>query len=436
MKKRLFSALTAFVIICISLTPASAAEYGKVTPALDIIANDLLMVKTGLTSDILYFEPEDFDSALGLKKVQSVTITALPSVTDGKLMLGSLAVAKNQTISRASLSSLRFESVSGGEASASFSFTTEGLGYSVKCNLYLLEKENAAPTVSLAGSPSFSTYKNISYFGTLRADDPENDELTFTIVSAPKKGSLRITDTAYGSFIYSPDTGFTGCDSFTYCVYDRFGSRSEDMTVSITIEKCDASMTFSDMVGHYAHPAAIRLASAGVMTGSYATSASADEAESKAQIFSPDEAVSRAEFVFYTMKALGIAPAASVIDTGFIDDSDIPAEYKGYIAAAAERGYISGVVSEAGAKLYPNYVITRAEVAVILNNILDCKEPAVKPVFSDFDSIPSWAEPALSALTDCGIFSGTGGGNISPYTIMNRAMTAETLCAVMDYLED
>jgi VCBS repeat-containing protein len=62
--------------------------------------------------------------------------------------------------------------------------------------------------------------------------DADGDELTAEVVSEPAHGTLTLNDD--GSFIYVPDDGYTGTDSFTYRAGD--GSLSSTATVSIEVK--------------------------------------------------------------------------------------------------------------------------------------------------------------------------------------------------------
>ena len=78
----------------------------------------------------------------------------------------------------------------------------------------------------------------------------------------------------------------------------------------------------------------------------------------------------------------------------------------------------------------PDEKITRAEAAVILNSIIGAGEPDTIPVFLDNSAVPAWAKSSIYALTNEGIFKGTGEGNISPNAVLSRAQTAEILLCV------
>ena len=54
------------------------------------------------------------------------------------------------------------------------------------------------------------------------------------VVSTPGDGATSL-DTTTGAITYTPKTGFTGTDSFTYAVSDNFGLTSNVATVTIQV---------------------------------------------------------------------------------------------------------------------------------------------------------------------------------------------------------
>jgi len=95
---------------------------------------------------------------------------------------------------------------------------------------------NAAPT---AGNDSYSvtngTTLTVSAPGVLANDvDPDSSSLSTVtpVASGPSHGNL--TFNADGSFVYTPSSGYTGPDSFTYQASDGI-SQSSPATVSITV---------------------------------------------------------------------------------------------------------------------------------------------------------------------------------------------------------
>jgi len=69
--------------------------------------------------------------------------------------------------------------------------------------------------------------------GQLQASDPDGDNLTYSVVTNPAKGTLNVT-AATGAFTYTPNTNATGSDSFTFRASDGQVT-SNIATISITI---------------------------------------------------------------------------------------------------------------------------------------------------------------------------------------------------------
>ncbi len=88
-----------------------------------------------------------------------------------------------------------------------------------------------APT---AQNGSVTTTEGQAVSGTLSASASGNPALTFQIVSQPTNGTVTITDTSTGAFTYTPNSGFTGTDSFTFDASDS-GGTSNTATETITV---------------------------------------------------------------------------------------------------------------------------------------------------------------------------------------------------------
>jgi hypothetical protein len=96
-----------------------------------------------------------------------------------------------------------------------------------------------APT---ADDQSVSTDQDVAVDITLTGSDPENDPLTFTIVTQPTSGTLSGADPNGDELVtYTPNAGFNGSDSFTFTVNDG-AQDSAEATVSITVRARRARM--------------------------------------------------------------------------------------------------------------------------------------------------------------------------------------------------
>ncbi len=257
----------------------------------------------------------------------------------------------------------------------------------------------------------------------MKAEDPEGDALTYLILAYPEKGSLTVLDSARGEFCYVPQAGHTGSDHFSYVARDAYGNYSGIADMRITVSARKSSLVYADMERHAAYNAALAMAEGNIMLGSL---------EGDHMYFHPEEEVSRGEFLVMAMKSAGIKPAAGVTETWFDDDASIPSSIKGYVATAQLYGYVNGSFDGTGLYFNADKSITRAEAAVMLNNILGAATPAVLPTVADAADIPGWARDAIYALYDAEIFTVSADGALSPTAAMTRADTAGALYALMN----
>jgi tetratricopeptide (TPR) repeat protein len=95
--------------------------------------------------------------------------------------------------------------------------------------------DDNTPPVSSGSSITTTTDKSIDT--QLFASDQDNDELTASIVSAPFNGILSDINQENGMVTYTPNSGFTGTDHFSFKVNDgKADSNSAQITVTISQE--------------------------------------------------------------------------------------------------------------------------------------------------------------------------------------------------------
>lgn len=399
-----------------------------VSPALYVLAEDNSMAMAGLLGTSIEFEADDFARAVNLSRVDSITVTKAPPMTDGELRVGSTVVSAGQTISGANLSLLSYTAKSRSLTTSSFRFRVGESPVELTCKLYLLDKANASPTLHMVPKTSLevSTHRNITLYGTLPCYDPDGDETIIEIVSYPETGLLTLTDRKTGAYTFIPGENYTGKDSFTYVARDIYGNYSASATVSLTVVKPTTSAVYADMEDSPSYNAALTMTEAGVMGGTQVGGST---------YFYPSRTVSRGEFVVMAMQTLGIREVADVDQTVFSDDSAIPSEIKGYVATAYELGYIQGEIDENGHRcFYPSREITRAEAAVMIGNMIDAATPTVTPGFTDSSEIPAWAASSLYSLNSMGIMTAAD-GSIEPTAAVTRGDAAEILSALLITLE-
>lgn len=411
------AALLYSAVLCTAALPVSAAPFAILSPALENLAADAQMVKSGLIAADLCFSRTDFERAVGAK-VEEITVTALPPAVSGTLFLGSAPVAVNQSVPAESLNLLRFVPAQTCLES-SFRFQSTG-AYSMACEMKFLTSVNFAPKTEPMAVSALWTQRDISLYGSLSANDPEGDEITFEITRYPEAGLLTLTNSAAGDYKYTPYDGFTGTDAFSYAVRDEYGNYSEEETVSVRVDKPESDLVFADMDEHWAHNAALVMVAENAM----------DVTSQNGQIFfRPEEKITREDFLVTVMKALG-AGEIPPTETGFADNDQISAENRGYIERAYRLGVTNGVEVDGRLCFLPKNEITRAEAAVMLNAILGVNAPDSVPTFADNNAVPAWAKSALYALNSAGVLNGTGSGRLSPSSALSRAETAQILLTI------
>lgn len=91
-------------------------------------------------------------------------------------------------------------------------------------------------TAPIAYNLNISTNENTPKKANLKADDSDNDTLTYEIVSSPGHGKVNIN--ANDEFTYMPNANFHGNDTFTFHANDG-KANSNVATVNITINETD-----------------------------------------------------------------------------------------------------------------------------------------------------------------------------------------------------
>lgn len=404
---------------------APAVSYG-----LRVLAARTEMVFAGLCGNEISFTAEDFKRAMNLSELNYITVKSLPEPGEGTLFVGSVGASEGQVISAGSLSLLSFAAANDKSPSeATMEVSVNGSDYTVTCRLCLLDRLNYTPTVALASTVSLNieTYKGIPTAGSVSAYDPEGDEITYEIVRYAAHGRVTLTDCHTGAYVYTPDAGFTGQDSFDYVVYDRYGNYSTSATVSINVTARPATVTYADTDGRTDASAILSVSSMGLMNGTQVGSQT---------YFKPDESISRAEFLVTAMQAAGITAdmTVSAKTPDFADLTDIPVAMRPYVAYAVEKNYIGGKTVDGKLCFRPNATISRAEAAVILSNIIGYAVEDTVTAFADADTLPVWSGEAFTSLRALGILDVLD-GNAHPGKTMTRACTAVWLCRAVQLMK-
>lgn len=386
MKKILsfLAALTIFASTCI--IPLSADD-GALSPGLDVLASGITVYKTGMSSYPIEFAPEDFENALGMKRINSITVLTLPSAESGTLYLSSTPVMTGQIISRKSISKLTFVPKKAKETNCSFVFGTVSSSQPIAltCSLSLVSELNFAPTsASTDGIITRTTIENIPLYDRLDGHDPEGDSIRYMIVDYPKNGTLRLTDSTKGDFVYTPVDDFFGSDGFVYQIVDSHGNMGERTIVSLTVEKPKIDIEYCDMKNSKAELAAIRLAESGITVGRMLGGK---------YFFEPNAEMSRAEFLSLAMTAAGKNTDDGTLETSFEDDNAIRDCFRPFVATAEREGWIVEQSS-----FMPERAVTLSEAAAMIAEILllDHNTP-------DSIDASAKADGSISCLVDIGL---------------------------------
>ncbi len=412
-------ALTLFVIPALFSCGGAEKNGHPLSSALGTLAAENSMAKATLLGGSISFDCDDFARATNLSKIESITITKLPPISDGELRVASSVLTAPQTLSAASIDLLSFEPKSTVRVSE-FYFTVNDSSTELCCKLYTLEEKNYSPTLSSVPQNALevSTFENVTLFGTLPCYDPDGDRTYVEIVSYPENGVLVLDNKETGAYRYIPNEDFDGDDEFVYVARDFYGNYSPSAKVELSVDEKPISVSYIDLVDTRYHGAAIAMTDKGIMSGTQIGTSS---------YFYPDREVSRAEFTVMAMNAAGITKLNdSGMKTVFADDAEIDASAKPYVCAAYELGYINGV--EKNGKLYfdPDRAMTRAEAACLLANMLDAAAPTVTPLFSDGGEIPAWAQSSVYAMNVMGVMNSSE-NKIQSTSAVTRGDAAEIL---------
>lgn len=428
-RRRWFAVLLVLALLIGGVLPcfASSKPIPVISYGISVLSARMDVAVFGMVGNCVEFSEEVFCRGLNLSSVDYITVTSIPSVAAGELLLGSTRVVSGQTIAGKNLVHLNFSASDDTIRQTSFSFTANGNGIPLICNIYLLSETNAAPTVGMAPelSLSVSTYRDISAYGKLSAYDSDGDPIVYEIVSYPQRGAILLTDAAEGTYVYTPNTGYVGSDSFSYVARDMYGNYSRSATVQLKISLSGTSVTYADMENSDAYSDALFLTEKGIMSGTQVGSL---------YYFYPTQSVSRVEFLVMAMNASGIIDPPTIEQTVFADDGRIASTMKGYVEMAYSLGYVNGRLVDGELCFLPEEPIQRAEAAVILGNIVGLSDVPVTPVFTDTSEIPVWAKDAVYSLYSVGILNSRD-GYISPTSSLTREQAAEMLAAVMAYLK-
>ena len=145
------------------------------------------------------------------------------------------------TITNTATGAFTYTPASGYTGSDSFTFkATDNVTGTVSNTATESETVNATVNhAPVASNGSVTTNAGTAVNGTLSATDQDGNALTFSIVSAPAHGTATVTNAATGAFTYTPASGYSGSDSFTFKANDGQVD-SNVATESVTVNAASA----------------------------------------------------------------------------------------------------------------------------------------------------------------------------------------------------
>jgi hypothetical protein len=171
--------------------------------------------------------------------------------------------------------------------------------------------------------------------------------------------------------------------------------------------KTVSASQFSDMPDNWSPAALEHAISNGLLTGA-------------SGMILPDDNLTRAQMATIIVRAFGAAVAGDL--SGF---SDVSAS--DWYADSLAKAYQMGVIKGSDGMMNPNDAITREQVFVILARALKLKAAdTIHKTFADEGEISSWARGEVYALVNAGYVNGSD-GSLNPDDLITRAEFAQLM---------
>lgn len=143
--------------------------------------------------------------------------------------LGSLAAGETATVSLTAT------------APSTPQFLTQSATWSTSSPVRSLRHDQAGVTYwvdspPVAGNVSYTAYCCVGIQGNFAGQSATGATLTYKVDTPPAHGQVSMTNVPVGQFVYMPDAGFVGTDTFTYVVNDGYMD-SKPGTVTMTYQQ-------------------------------------------------------------------------------------------------------------------------------------------------------------------------------------------------------
>lgn len=140
--------------------------------------------------------------------------------------------------------------------------------------------------------------------------------------------------------------------------------------------------------------------------------------------FSPDDPVTRGQFVSILCRALGIQTTqAQSLDDDIFDDVQFATWYGPYVIYAYHQGWVNGVDNR---RFAPDNTITFAQMGTMIANYLNKSGVVVvatlPPItYKDASSIAGWAKGNMELMAKYNLLPTDASGNVRPNQVVTRA---------------
>lgn len=160
------------------------------------------------------------------------TLTATDAEGDALTFSAGTVAAANGTVTINPDGSFTYTPNANFNGTDSFSFkANDGTGDSAQGTITV--NVSAVADVPVANAQSITVTEDVAFSGTLTGTDADGDALTFS-AGAVAAAHGTVTINPGGSFTYTPNSNFSGTDSFSFKVNDGT-TNSADATVSVTV---------------------------------------------------------------------------------------------------------------------------------------------------------------------------------------------------------
>lgn len=270
-------------------------------------------------------------------------------------------------------------------------------------------------------APSNVSVGSISSFqAKITWKDNSDNEAGFKL----QRAIVGITNYTTVAYVGKDITSYTdnGLSSGTQYSYKVSAYNESGESASVSAEAATGIyITFKDVTaGFWAWNAIVNLAGRGIIKG---------KTETK---FMPGDTITRAEFTALMIRAFNLETAP----VGSFADVKIGRWYYDEVMVAENLGIISG---DAGNKFYPDRVITREEMAVIIANTLNVVGKPLNAYgngtlekFWDRDLISPYALSSIASIVGEGLMTGLPGNAIAPKKTLTRAEAAAIIYRILD----